>query len=139
MDVSQMHLRRLMKRLRDISKRADLQISETSPARSIKDASSETSMRSLGSSQRRLWVASEAVILCFQTEAFLGTFWSTEVSFYWSLKNLSELFIWEKSLLYSIFLKILIFSYTLLSVRRPSRKTSGKEKIPFKRYHKKCH
>ena len=49
-----MHLRRLMKRLRDISKRADLQISETSPVRSIKDASSEMSMRSLGSSQRRL-------------------------------------------------------------------------------------
>ena len=139
MDVSQMHLRRLMKRLRDISKRADLQISETSPARSIKDASSETSMRSLGSSQRRLWVASEAVIPCFQTEAFWSNFWSTEVSFYWSLKNLSDLFIWEKSLLYSIFLKILIFSYTLLTVRRPSRKTSGKEKILFKRYHKKCH
>ena len=42
------------KRLRDISKRTDLQISETSPVRCIKDVSSETSLRSLRSSQRRL-------------------------------------------------------------------------------------
>ena len=60
-----------MQRLRDISKRADLKISETSPVRSIKDASSETSLRSLRSSQRRLRVVSETVILCFQTEAYI--------------------------------------------------------------------
>ena len=36
--------RRLIQRLRDISKRADLQISETSPWRLIKDVSSETSL-----------------------------------------------------------------------------------------------
>ena len=47
MDASQMHLR-------DVSKRADLQISKTSPVRCIKDVSSETSLRSLRSSQRRL-------------------------------------------------------------------------------------
>ena len=51
--ISDAFLRRLMQRLRDISKRADLQISETSPLRFIKDASSETSLRSLRSSQRR--------------------------------------------------------------------------------------
>ena len=70
MDAS---LRCLMQSLRDISKRADLQISETSPVRCITDASSETSLRSLRSSQKRLRVASETVILCFKTEAFLAT------------------------------------------------------------------
>ena len=45
--ISNASLRRLMQRLRDISKRADLQISETFPVRSIKDASSETSLRKL--------------------------------------------------------------------------------------------
>ena len=43
-----------LRRLRDISKRDDLQISETSPGRLIKDVSSETSLRSLRFSQRRL-------------------------------------------------------------------------------------
>ena len=61
-----------MQRLRDISKTADLQISERSPMRYIKDVSSETSLRSLKSSQRRLWVASETVIRYFQREAFFG-------------------------------------------------------------------
>ena len=42
--ISDASLRRLMQRLRDISKRADLQISETSPVRCIKDVSSETSL-----------------------------------------------------------------------------------------------
>ena len=68
--ISDASLRRLIQRLRDISKRADLQISEMSTVRCIKDASSETSLRSLRSSQRRLWVSSEPVIHCFQTEAF---------------------------------------------------------------------
>ena len=66
MDISQM---RLIQRLRDISKRADLQISETSPGRLIKDVSSETSLRSPRFSQRRLWVAPETVILGLQTKA----------------------------------------------------------------------
>ena len=52
--ISDASLRRLIQRLRDISKRADLQISEMSTVRCIKDASSETSLRSLRSSQRRL-------------------------------------------------------------------------------------
>ena len=52
--ISDTSLRRLMQRLRDISKRADLQISETSAVRCIKDVSSETSRRSLRSSQGRL-------------------------------------------------------------------------------------
>ena len=70
--ISHLSLTRLMQRLRDISKRADLQISETSPVRCFNDVSTETSLRSLRSSQRRLWDASENVICYFQTEAFLG-------------------------------------------------------------------
>ena len=70
--ISDASLRRLIQRLRDISKRADLQTSEMSTVRYIKDASSETSLRSLRSSQRRLWVSFEPVIHCFQTEAFFG-------------------------------------------------------------------
>ena len=70
--ISDASLRRLMQRLRDISKRADLKISETSPVRCIKDVSAETSLRSLRSSQRRLRVASETVIGYFQTGAFFG-------------------------------------------------------------------
>ena len=61
--TSDVSLRRFMQRLRNISKRADLQISETSSGRLIKDVSTETSLRSLRFSQRCLWVASEAVIL----------------------------------------------------------------------------
>ena len=56
--ISDASLRRLIQRLRDISKRADLQISDTSPWRLIKDVSSEMSLRSLRFSQRRLRVAS---------------------------------------------------------------------------------
>ena len=47
-------LRRIIQRLREISQRTDLQISETSPGRLIKDVSSETSLASLRFSQRRL-------------------------------------------------------------------------------------
>ena len=65
-------LRHFIQRLRDISKRVDLQISETSRARLIKDVSSETSLRSLRISQRNLWVASQTVILGFQTKGFFG-------------------------------------------------------------------
>ena len=43
--ISDASLRRLIERLRDISKRADLQISETSPGRLVKDVFSETSLR----------------------------------------------------------------------------------------------
>ena len=70
--ISDASLIRLIHRLRDISKRADLQISETLPRRLIKDVSSETSQRSLRFSQRRLWVASEIVILGLKTKAFFG-------------------------------------------------------------------
>ena len=70
--ISDASLRHLVQCLRDISKRADLQILETSPARCIKDVSLETSLRSLRPSQRRLWVTSETVIRHFQTEAFFG-------------------------------------------------------------------
>ena len=52
--ISDASLRRLIQRLRDISKSADLQISEMSPRRLIKDVSSETSLRYLRFSQRRL-------------------------------------------------------------------------------------
>ena len=48
--------------------------------RCIKNAFSETSLRSLRSSLRRLWVPPETVILWFQIEAFLATCWSTCVS-----------------------------------------------------------
>ena len=65
-------LRHFIQRLRDISKRVDLQISETSRARLIKDVSSETSLRSLRISQRNLWVASQTVILGLQTKGFCG-------------------------------------------------------------------
>ena len=65
-------LRRLIQHLRDISKKADLQISETSSGRLIKDVSSETSQRSLRFSQIRLWVASETVILGLHTKVFFG-------------------------------------------------------------------
>ena len=67
--ISNASLRRLMQRLRDISKRADLQISETSAKRLIKDVSSETSLKSLRFSQRRLLVTSETVNLGLQTKA----------------------------------------------------------------------
>ena len=52
--ISDASLRRLIQRLRDVSKRADLQISEMSRWRWIRDISSETSLRSLRFSQRRL-------------------------------------------------------------------------------------
>ena len=52
--ISDASLRCLIQRLRDVSKRPDLQIPETSPGRFIKDVSSETSLRSLRLSQRRL-------------------------------------------------------------------------------------
>ena len=66
MDAS---LRRLIERLRGILKRADLQISEMSPGRLVKDVSSETSLRSLRFPQRRLSVAPETVIVGLQTKA----------------------------------------------------------------------
>ena len=47
-------LRRLIERLRDTSKSADFQISGVSLERLIKNVSSETSLRSLRFSQRRL-------------------------------------------------------------------------------------
>ena len=52
--ISDASLRLLIQGLREISKRTDLQTSETSPRRLIKDVSSETSLRSLRLSQRHL-------------------------------------------------------------------------------------
>ena len=66
--ISDASLRRLMQRLRDISKRADLQISDTSAKSLIKDIS-EMSLKSLRFSQRRLLVTSETVNLGLQTKA----------------------------------------------------------------------
>ena len=68
--ISDASQRRLKQRLRDISRRADFEISETSPGRLIRDVSSETSLRSLRLSQRP--VASQTVILCLQTKSFFG-------------------------------------------------------------------
>ena len=70
--ISDASLRRLIQRLRDISKGADLQISETSTGRLIKDVCSDSSLRSLRFSQRRLSVPSETVIIGLQTKAY---FW----------------------------------------------------------------
>ena len=70
--ISDVSLRRLIQRLRDIAKRADWQISETSPGRLIRDVLSERSLRSLRFSQRRLWAASETVTLGLETK---GSFW----------------------------------------------------------------
>ena len=70
--ISDASLRHLMQCLRDISKRADWQTLETSPVRCIKDVSSETSLRSRRSSQRRLWVTFQTVIRYLQPEAFFG-------------------------------------------------------------------
>ena len=67
--ISNASLRRLMQRLRDISKRADLQISDTSAKSLIKDISSEMFLKSLSFSQRHLLVASETVNLGLQTKA----------------------------------------------------------------------
>ena len=66
--ISDASLRRLMQRLRDISKRADLQISERSAKSLIKDVSLEMSLKSLRFSQRRLLVTSETVNLGLQTK-----------------------------------------------------------------------
>ena len=52
--ISDASLRRLTQCLRDVSDRADLQISETSLMRSIKGVSSEMSVRCLASSRRHL-------------------------------------------------------------------------------------
>ena len=52
--ISDAFFRRLIQRLRDISKRADLQISETSPGTLIKGVCSEASVRLLMFSHRYL-------------------------------------------------------------------------------------
>ena len=80
--ISDASLRRLIQRLRDISNRADLQISETSPGILIKDVSSEMSQRFLRFSQRRRWVVSERVNLF---RYFLATCSSTDKSLYFLL------------------------------------------------------
>ena len=73
--ISHLSLTRLMQRLRDISERADLQMSETFSGRLIKDVSSETSLRSLRFSQRCLWVASVRLqFLAFKLRHGLSNF-----------------------------------------------------------------
>ena len=66
--ISDAFLRRLIQRLRDISKRADFQTPKMPRGRRIKDVSSETSKRSLRFSQRCLWVASETAVLSLQAK-----------------------------------------------------------------------
>ena len=73
MDASHMQMWVLIQCLRDVSKRTDLQISESSLDRLIKGVSPETSLRSLRFSQRHLLVASETVILGLQTKSILAT------------------------------------------------------------------
>ena len=124
-------------------------ISETSLGRLIRDISSETSLRSLKLSQRRLWAASEAVILGLQTKAFYGNLFvylrvfKHFVKLIWNCweLGLSWQFIWDTyirenlfrpngsstfplSFLDSIISRILTFSCTLLGIRRLSRKTT---------------
>ena len=65
-------LRRLIQRFRNISKRYDLKVSETSPGISSKGVFSETSLKSFRFSQRRLWVSSVTVILGLETNVFFG-------------------------------------------------------------------
>ena len=139
MDASPMHLwRRLIdisKNLRDISKKAYLQISNTSPGRLIKEVSSETSLRSLMFSQSRLWVASETAILGLQIETFFGYLFIYYESFakliykvaqsLFLARKLSRIFVHEKKLFRPngssafplSFLELIIsktFSYALL-------------------------
>ena len=73
-NASQMHLAVIpyIQCLKDISKRADLQICETSLWRLIKDTSWAMYLRFPRLFQRRLWVASEAVILGLESKIFFG-------------------------------------------------------------------
>ena len=66
--ISDASLRRFIQRLRHISKRADLGMSEASPRRVTKDVSLETALISLKFSQRLLRVASKTFILGIQTK-----------------------------------------------------------------------
>ena len=137
--ISDASLRCLMQRLRDISKGAHLKISETSPGRLIKYTSSEMYLGSLRLSHRVFECKQMTVILGLQTKAFFGyLFLCLRVFKYFAklnkvaqsiaqARNLSGIFIQEKNLfrpVISIISNILTFSYTLLSVRIPSRTTS---------------
>ena len=89
---------------RDISKRANMQVSETSPGKLIKDVSSERSLRYLRFSQRPLWFASETTSLGLQIKGFFGClfiylrvfkyFCQTNIESYSELA-LSYKFIWD--------------------------------------------
>ena len=74
LDASQMHLWDVP--YSPISKRTDLQISETSPGGLIKGIISKTPLRSIRFSQTRFWVAYEALIFGLQTEAFFVCCWT---------------------------------------------------------------
>ena len=81
---------------REISKRADLQISKTSPGRIIKDVSSKRYLRSLRFFQRRLWVASETVIPGLQTKALFIQGMATYSSAYKSASFFAKLIKYRK-------------------------------------------
>ena len=90
--------------------------------RCIKNAFSETSLRSLRSSLRRLWVPPETVILWFQIEAFLATYWSTCVSLNIFPKQYRKLLrAWFKPKIYSgCFYKRKIFLDQMVHLRIPT-------------------
>ena len=90
--------------------------------RCIKNAFSETSLRSLRSSLRRLWVPPETVILWFQIEAFLATYWSTCVSLNIFPKQYRKLLrAWFKPKIYSgCFYKRKIFLDQMVHLRFPT-------------------
>ena len=86
MDAFQMHLWDVSQCLRDISKRADLQISETSPRRLIKEVSSETSLRSLTQPTQR----------CRKDAVKAPYFWSQRrLRLVWNGSR-NDLFLWHR-------------------------------------------
>ena len=68
-----MSFKAFRKHLRDISKRADLQLSETSPVRSIKDVSPETSLRSLSLLRDVSKLHLRVYLVTFKLRHFLAT------------------------------------------------------------------
>ena len=75
--ISDASLRRLIQRLRDILKRADLQVSETPPGRLIKDVSLETSLRSSGFLRKVFELSLRLQFIAFKLKHFLATCLST--------------------------------------------------------------
>ena len=71
--ISDTSLRRFIQRLRDILKRADLQISEAPPGRLIKDVSLETSLRSSGFLRDVFQLRLRLQFTAFKLKHFLAT------------------------------------------------------------------